>query len=93
MPPDSISNMPISSLNMDMENIRMLLTDCSLNGLLQLQDQQQEKYADLQTDRFQRILYLLPVPVRAILQKELLIVQKYAACTLPNMRCFINIKS
>ncbi len=47
---------------------------------------------DLQTERSLKKLYLLPVPDRAIRQKEFRIVPKYAACIPQNMLCCISIK-
>ena len=82
----------ISSLNMVMVNILMLLPDFSLNVLHQLPDQHLVKYEDHLMERYLRKLYLLPVPDHAIRQKESLIVQRSAACILQNMQCCISIK-
>ena len=69
-----------------------VITDFSLNVWHQLPDQHSVRYADHQMERFLRKLYLLPVPDHAILQKEFHTVQRYAACILQNMQCYISIR-
>ena len=69
-----------------------VITDFSLNDLLLHPDLHLARSEDHRMARSLRKLYLLPVPAPAILQREFNIVLKYAACTLPNMQCFISIK-